>query len=375
MKTYLAVLLMSALGAYLLTPFAAGLALRWGAMDQPGGRKIHARPMPRLGGLAVFGGFCFPWLTFYLFDNRVSGVFLNYERLFYCLLAGASVMIGLGLYDDIKGANALEKFLVQIGTATGLYFAGFQIEQLSNPFGAPFQLGWLSYPVTLLWIVGITNAINLLDGIDGLATGVAACIAISLALINIHADKILVALLTLSLAGACLGFLPHNFSPARIFLGDTGSLFIGLTLSCIGIISLFKAATVTIVAVPLVLFGLPLFDTLSVMVGRMRRGMPLFMADKTHIHHRLLRLGWNQKEAAVFLYSVTLVLGILAVDLSVRQSWRTVAFGIGLLSILLITLWYSWLKRGGAPGKTKDNDAKPGAGPTTNTGRDSAIGD
>ncbi len=376
MKTYLAVLIFSALGAYFLTPFAGHLALRWGAIDQPGGRKIHKKPMARLGGLAVFGGFCIPWITFYFYGNRVSSIFLNYEKLFYSLMIGGVAMLGLGIYDDIKGANASKKFLVQIGVAVWLYFAGYQITRLSNPFGAPFELGWLSFPVTILWIVGLTNAFNLLDGIDGLATGVAICTSLALALINILGDKVLVGLLTLSLAGACLGFLPHNFSPARIFLGDTGSLFIGLVLSCIGILSLFKAATVTFVVVPVALFGLPLFDTLSVMAGRLWRGKPLFHADKTHVHHRLLRLGWNQKETAIFLWGVTLVLGTIAVDLSIRQSLRTVLFGVSMLAVLLFTIWHSWRRREEAAeaAAKEENNAKSGGGSTSRPGNDPGAG-
>jgi len=221
MKTYVAILVISALATFGFTPLVRWLAFRLGAMDLPGERKVHREPMPRLGGLAVFIGFCSPWAGFYLLDNVVTETFQNYEKLFAALMLGAAAMLALGVWDDLKGLNAVQKLAVQILTAVGLYAAGFQITVLSNPFGNPIQLGFWSLPVSVLWIIGITNAINLLDGIDGLATGVTACIALSLALINILANHIIVALLTLCLAGACLGFLPHNFSPARIFLGDS----------------------------------------------------------------------------------------------------------------------------------------------------------
>ncbi len=345
MKTYLAVLIVSALATYFLTPLVRWLALRWGAMDLPDERKIHSHPMPRLGGLAVFGGFCSPWAFFYLLENLVTARFHNYEKLFLALMLGAAAMLALGVYDDLKGANATKKFVVQIITAIGLYYGGFQITVLSNPFGPPWQLGWLSLPASVLWIVAITNAINLLDGIDGLVAGVTACIALALAIINILAGNVLVALLTLCLAGSCLGFLPHNFSPARIFLGDSGSLFIGIVLACIGILSLFKAATVTFIVVPLVLFGLPIYDTLSVMWGRLRRGAPVFQADKSHVHHRLLKLGLNQQQVATILYGITLLLGAVGIFFSLEQYPVTIVLVSGLVFLLALITARAWLRR------------------------------
>ncbi len=356
MKTYLAILIMSALVTYFLTPFAKRLAFLWGAVDMPGERKIHHQPMARLGGVAVFVGFCSPWAAFYFLDNRVTATFQNYERLFGGLVIGAAMMFALGLYDDIRGAGARQKFLFQIVAALGLYLNGYRITVLSNPFGAPIELGWFSLPISVLWMVGITNAMNLLDGIDGLATGVTACIALSLAIINIAAGNIMVALLTLCLAGACLGFLPHNFAPAKIFLGDAGSLFIGLVLSCIGILSLFKAVTATFILVPILLFGLPLYDTLSVMFGRMLRGKPMFQADKTHIHHRLLELGWSQKKAVFTLYTLTLLFGFLAVEISRDREPYTALFGLAILLVVVVRIYFLW--RGRVANRAKETGGK-----------------
>lgn len=338
MKTYFAILLMSGFVSWILTPLARRVAIAVGAVDHPETRKIHSKPMPRLGGLAVFAGFCSPFPLLYLIQNRVSMTFQDHERMILAMLVAALLMLGLGIYDDMKGASAWKKFSIQISAALVLFFGGFQIAELSNPFGPPWKLGWLSAPITVLWIVAITNAMNLLDGIDGLATGVTFCIALALAFINILHGQVMVALLTLCLAGACLGFLPHNFSPATIFLGDTGSLFLGLALACISILSLFKAATATLIAVPILLFGLPLFDTVSVVIGRLWRRAPIFSADKTHVHHRLLRMGWNQREAAFLLYGVTLVMGTIAIDLSLRHSMATIAFGAVLLAALIAAI-------------------------------------
>ena len=341
--------ILSALGAWFATPWVRRLAWRYGVLDQPGDRKIHTAPMARLGGLAVFIGFCLPWLGFLLLKNRVAGIFAEYWEMFWALLAGGLAMLLLGIYDDLKGLKATPKFIVQTAVAVTLYYAGFKITRLTNPFGPAIELEWLSLPISVLWMVGITNAINLLDGIDGLATGVTACIAMSLALINIVYGNVIVALLTLALAGACFGFLPFNSSPARIFLGDTGSLFMGLMLACIGILSLFKAATATFILVPVLIFGVPLFDTAAVMLGRLVRRRPLFEGDKTHVHHRLLRAGMTHKEAAFYLYAVTLLLAGVAIFISFNQSAEGVWY-FGTLGLLVGTGgWLAWRLRAFRP--------------------------
>ncbi len=334
-KTYLLMLFIAAMGAFWLTPFAAWLAHRIGAIDLPNARKVHARPTPRLGGVAVVLGFCLPWAALYLLRNPVSLAFQNYETLFGTLILGVFAMLALGIYDDCKGADASKKFIAQILIAVGLWFGGFKIQGIDNPWGLePFQVGVFSLPITVLWIVGVTNAINLLDGIDGLVAGVTACIALSLAVINTISGNVVVTLLTLALAGACLGFLAYNHAPAQIFLGDSGSLTIGLVLACIGVISVFNQGTGAaspILTVPLILFSLPLFDTLRVMVLRMARGVSVFQADRTHVHHRLLDLGLNHRQAAWTLYLVAGSTGLLAIVLSlldgVQQVIVSAAFG------------------------------------------------
>jgi UDP-GlcNAc:undecaprenyl-phosphate GlcNAc-1-phosphate transferase len=356
-KTYLVMLFASALGSFLLTPLARRLAFRWGAVDQPSPRKIHTKPMPRLGGLAVFLGFCLPWGGLYLLHNQVSITFQNYEKLFAALILGAFSMLLLGIYDDIKGANASKKFFVQIATAIALWFAGYKIEALSNPFGDPIHLGWFSLPISVLWIVGVTNAINLLDGIDGLVAGVTACIALSLAIINGLAGNILLSLLTLCLAGACLGFLPYNHSPARIFLGDSGSLTVGIVLGGIGIISLFAESTrgaSPFISVPLILFGLPLFDTARVMLKRLASGVSMFKADKNHVHHRLLQLGLNQRQAAWTLYGVAATTGTVSVFLSLLPHGRQLLIS-ALFALLAAGVYLIWRFRG-RPNVEDDTD-------------------
>ena len=360
-RTYLAVLVLSATGSYLLTPLAIRLAHAWGAVDLPAARKIHTQPMPRLGGIAVFFGFCLPWSGLYLLHNPVSHMFQNYEVLFFSLMLGATLMLGLGIYDDIHGADATQKFLFQIATACLLWSFGYRISQFSIPFGSPIVLHpALSLGVTVLWIVGVTNAINLLDGIDGLVSGVTAVIALSLAIINIFSNNILLALLTLALAGACLGFLPYNYSPARIFLGDSGSLTIGLVLACIGVLSLFNdqgGGASPFISVPLILFGLPLFDTARVMVTRLLSGVPIFQADKSHVHHRLLEMGLTQKQAAWTLYGVAALTSFVSVVLTTVESGRQLLLSV-LFAILSVVTFFVW-KFSLRPGISKAAEKPP----------------
>ncbi len=347
MKTYLATFVLAAITAYIATPWARRLAKRMGAMDLPSDRKIHTTPTPRFGGLAVFAGFCLPLFAFYLMENRVSAVLANYEKPVFALLLAGIAMLILGAYDDCRGANALKKLSVQIPAAIGLYYFGnFRIEVISNPFGDPVQLGLFSLPLSILWIVGITNAINLLDGIDGLASGVTGVISLSLAIINVIYGNIFIATLTFCLSGACFGFLPRNFAPARIFLGDSGSLFIGMTLAGISMYSLFKGTTATLIMAPLALFGLPLFDTTSVVLGRMARRQPLFQADKSHIHHRLLDLGLTQRQVALFLYGITILLGAISVSMCANHGAGLELFqGAAAFLLILATGWLVWKMR------------------------------
>lgn len=328
-KTYLVMLLVSGLGSWLLTPLSIRLAHRWGALDVPSPRKIHPHTTPRLGGIAVFTGFALPWGGLYLVHNRVSGTFQNYETLFFSLLLGALIMLLLGIYDDIRGANATQKFLIQGFVAVGLWLAGYRIDSLGSLFGQDLHLpAPASLALSMLWMVGVTNAINLLDGIDGLVAGVTAVIALALATINARSGNILLSLLTVCLAGACLGFMPYNYSPARVFLGDSGSLTIGILLAGIGIVSLFPGnrdtSTSPIIAVPIILFSLPLFDTLRVIIKRLATGASVFQADRNHVHHRLLELGLSHRQTAWLLYAVAAVTGLFSVVLTAQATGRQI---------------------------------------------------
>lgn len=229
MKTYFATLILSALVTFLVTPFVRRMAFRYGAVDEPNERKVHRGIIPRLGGIGIFIGILAPLPFFFIFQlNQISDELTNNPQLLLSLLLGATIILILGIYDDFKDAKPMVKLAFQAFVALILFFGGFQIDSLSIPGGREIPLPFpIKLVLTLLWIVGITNAINLLDGIDGLVTGVTGFISLALAIINVVvANDTFIGVLTLALAGACIGFLPYNFSPARIFLGDSGSLLI-----------------------------------------------------------------------------------------------------------------------------------------------------
>lgn len=345
MKTYFATLIIAALVTFLVTPFVRRLAFRYGAVDEPSERKVHRGIIPRLGGIGIYLGVMIPIPFIFLLDNQIAMDLTMDRQLLVVLFTGATIILGLGIYDDFKDAKPLVKLLFQTGVALILFFGGFQIESLKLPGGEEMELPLaLSLMLSVLWIVGITNAINLLDGIDGLVSGVTAFISLALAIINVASmeDK-LIAVLTLALAGACIGFLPYNFSPARIFLGDSGSLLIGVFLACIGISALFKSSTGNsgLLIIPMILFGLPLFDTTSVMITRARKGRSLFQADKNHVHHRLLSKGLSQKQASYLLYTVSATLSFLAVLFSWQQTPEIIMGGICVL--IAVIFWLIWL--------------------------------
>lgn len=344
MRTYFTILLLGAFVSFLVTPLARRLAFLVGAVDQPDPRKIHREPTPRLGGLAIVAGFCLPWLLLFFVDNRVAALFHEHERLLFVLLGAALTMFTVGVVDDIHGVSARGKLLVQVLVAVAMYWGDFRINLLSNPFGSSVELGWWSLPITVIWIVGLTNATNLLDGMDGLVAGVVAVMSLTLAMIHIIDNNFVVALLAFTLAGATLGFLPYNFAPARIFLGDSGSLFLGLLMAGLSTISLFKAATVAMVFVPLLVFALPLIDTTQVVIGRIRSGRHPFSPDKTHVHHRLLELGLDQKQVVLVLYLISLFLGVVAIVLS-RKTEAKAAMALIAMAVVVCTGLVVWTRK------------------------------
>ncbi len=305
-----AALLVALVVALVSTPVVKSLAARVGAVDVPrDGRRMHDHPIPRMGGLAIFLGFLLSTLLFAELTPQLRG-----------MLLGASVIVVLGIFDDIYALSALPKLFVQIAAALIAVFSGNVIETLSNPniFSADpyWNLGVLSIPATVLWIVAITNAVNLIDGLDGLACGVSTISSMTLLVISLVVSDGPAAVLMAALAGSCIGFLPYNLNPAKIFMGDTGATFLGYVLAVVSIQGLFKFYTIISFAVPFLMLGLPIFDTCFAFVRRIAHGQSPMHADRSHVHHRLIDMGFSQKQAVAVLYIISAILGLSAVVLT-----------------------------------------------------------
>ena len=298
--------------SFLMTPVVKSFAYKVGAIDVPrDARRMHKTPTPRLGGLAIFIGFM---VSVFLFVN------IRGDRDMQSILLGAVVIVVLGVLDDIMALPAMLKFVVQIAAACIPAFGGVVIQAISNPNVFSDNLYWvldgLSIPITVLWIVGITNAVNLIDGLDGLANGVSAISATTVLVIALMASELHVALVMAALVGACVGFMPYNTNPAKMFMGDTGAMFLGYILATMSIQGLFKFYAVISFVVPFLILGLPIFDTAFAFIRRIAHGQSPMHADRSHIHHRLIDMGLNQKQAVATLYVISGILGLSAVVLT-----------------------------------------------------------
>ena len=314
------------------TPLVRRFAFKIGAIDIPkDNRRMHKKPTPRIGGLAIIFGFTVATLCF----GQPS-------RQLYGTLAGAAIIAVMGVIDDCKNLPAKLKFVIQIIAALVVVFAGdIKIDVFTNPnflSDNPYWVlpEWLSVTLTVIWIVFITNAVNFIDGLDGLAAGVSAIMSISLVFISIRVGEYSIAILGIALMGSCFGFLPFNFNPAKIFMGDTGSTFLGFMLATLSIQGVFKSYAVISFAVPLLILGLPLFDALFAMIRRILRGQSPMTADRGHLHHRLVDMGFSQKQTVFILYAISGVLGITAVLLAESGVLRALLLVICVLILLLI---------------------------------------
>lgn len=292
----------AALLAFTLTPPVRVLAFKIGAVDVPlDGRRMHHHPIPRIGGLAIYLSFLFSTMLFCPVTKELSSIWL-----------GGGVIVILGVLDDIYRLQAGLKFVVQILAALFAVLNGCLIDHI-NLGGEYLALGALSYPLTILWIVGLTNAVNFIDGLDGLACGVSLISSVSILCVLLLQGGGAYALITAILAGACLGFLPFNSNPARIFMGDTGALFLGYALAIISVEGVFKLHAVLAFIVPLIVFAFPILDTAFAVVRRLLAGKSPFAADRGHLHHRLVDMGFTQKESVNILYAICGILGLVAV--------------------------------------------------------------
>ncbi|HTB57540.1 MAG TPA: MraY family glycosyltransferase [Polyangia bacterium] len=339
MRTAAIAFILSMLCGTFLTPLVRRLAHRFGALDHGrSSRKIHGHPIPRLGGIAIVVAFYVPMVALMLFHGGVGMLFLSEREHVIGLFAGGIMIALLGLYDDLRGANAWKKFLVQFLVAGLLFKLGFRFDLLANPFGDPISLGWANLPFTVLWIVGVINAMNLIDGLDGLAGGVALVAVITTFLVSLQRGHPLMMLFSSALAGSIVGFLFYNFNPASIFMGDTGSMFLGFVLATTTMQTNQKASTAVAVLIPGIALGLPIMDTLLAIGRRAIRGRPLFQADKEHIHHKLMDRGFSHRQAVLVLYGFCVLLGAAALVLTYASSGQTALLVVVLMLVAFVFL-------------------------------------
>ena len=305
---------MIALGvALFLTPVVISFARRTGALDAPDARKVHVRPIPRIGGIGIYAAF----MVSVLVQMSISDLSPELMTSLWGLLAGGTIIVAIGIIDDYRDLPAKVKLLGQIFAACVLVI-GFdvRIDVITDPLGDFIYLEYFAIPATIFWVVGLTNTVNLIDGLDGLAAGVSSIAAVTIFLVAMEEGIPFVAMITAALAGAAIGFLYYNFNPARIFMGDTGSMFLGFMLAGISVIGAVKSAATIALIVPILALGLPILDTTFAIVRRARNHRPIFKPDKGHLHHRLLAHGFTQKQAVLLMYVVSALFGLCALALT-----------------------------------------------------------
>ncbi len=332
MQTYAVAFVIGLMACWLLTPYVKKLSVKMGAIDAPDNRKIHTSPTPRMGGLAIYAGFVIAVLCSMHVTREIRG-----------LLLGASFIVALGILDDIYQLPARVKLLGQIIAATIPVYLGIRIEWLTNPVsGGYMYMDQLSIPVTILWVVGMTNALNLIDGLDGLAAGVSLIASVTVIIVAIQNGFYPIAILTAALAGSTLAFIKYNFNPASIFMGDTGSMFLGYMLAAISVLGVVKSAATIALLVPTVALGLPIMDTGFAIVRRYSNGKPIFKPDKGHLHHRLLEAGLSQRQAVLLMYFISMALSASAL----LFTGNSLITGIVVISVIVAAVFVGAKKIG-----------------------------
>ena len=302
---------------YFLTPVVIKISLEKGFVDRPNERKVHKEPVPYGGGIATFMGFLIASCVGMAIWKHLNPEIPSRDVMLFCgFLVAAFLLFITGFIDDMINMPAKVKLLCQIFTVSIIMFFGIIVNFFTNPFGDGliYLPIYIAVPVTIFWIVGITNAVNLLDGLDGLLGGITVISAIIFLFVAIMKGQLLVAGIMAALAGSALGFLKYNFHPAKIFMGDTGSLFIGSVFAIASVVGGLKTTTTVAMIIPFLIMGLPIFDTAWAIIRRASNHQPIFKPDKGHIHHRLLALGLTQVQAVLIIYSINVLLGLIALS-------------------------------------------------------------
>lgn len=327
--------------ALALTALVIRLSRALRLLDAPGVRKVHTQAVSRLGGLAIALGAIGAALGAMACDGGAAGAFRGAYPASAALLAGAAAMLLVGLIDDLRGLPSKVKFLAQIAAASGAWALGIRIESLAVGDWFRVDFAWLSLPLTVLWITGITNAVNLIDGLDGLAAGIAAVACAVIAVLSLCLGQPLMAVLMLATLGSLLGFLVFNFNPARIFMGDGGTYFLGFLLGAGSVLCSAKSSALLGLALPAIALGLPIFDTLFSMLRRVLERRSLFAPDRGHIHHRLLAMGLRQRHVVLILYSVTVLAAGMGMFLLVTRNAGTIVVLLGILVLVVMVFRFA----------------------------------
>lgn len=336
MVAYLIIFIAGLGVSIVLTPLLRSRLLRHGVVDKPDVRKVHTKDIPRLGGLAIYAGFCVAMATAYF---RYPSLFEEKEIQMLGLLVASTFIVAIGAIDDVVNIRPWIKLACQVAAAVILMLFNYNIEAIANPFGGNIELGFWSYPFTIVWVIGVINAINLVDGLDGLASGVGLIIAMTIFLISIYFGKAYAALLSIGLTGALVGFLRHNFYPAKIFMGDSGSMFIGLVIAALGLVSSQKAAISFAIVVPIITLGYPIVDTALAIVRRAKARRSIFVADREHIHHLLMSYGYSHQKTVIVLYIICLFFGIMALLYAFYSHYSNFILGVLFFVTLFIVLF------------------------------------
>lgn len=330
----------------ILTPIIIKFSKKYNFVDIPKDtRRVHSKPMPRIGGLSIIISMLIGFFIYFLFTINTPSIALNKKFLGYLI---GSLVIGLmGLIDDIKGLRARNKFIFELSSILIVYFFGIRIDGIKIPFIYEQTVALsesISFISTFLWIICVTNAVNLIDGLDGLAAGITIIASTTLLIIFVSSSLSLEAIIiTAIILGATLGFLPYNFNPAKTFMGDVGSNFLGFTLACVSIMGFAKGYTVIAIIAPILALGIPIFDTLFAMIRRILKGQPPLKPDGAHIHHRLIKHGFSQRQAVIILYTITTILCIISVRLVLDDIWKIIILAITFICFITIEI-YSLLK-------------------------------
>ncbi len=337
MRTFLAAFVVAALVGALLTPLVRRFALSIGAVSRPGGRHIHERTIPRLGGLAVVGAFFAPLIGLFFVESTVAEVFRSDRARVIGLMVGGAVMCAVGFVDDTRGLRALHKLYAQLLVAALAFACGYRIEAVQLPLFGEVSMGIFALPITVAWIIGIINAVNLIDGLDGLAAGVVFFACLTNLVVSHIAGVTIVTLLMAATMGSVVGFLFYNFNPARIFMGDSGSYFLGFVLAATSLAGGPKASTPVALLVPVVALGVPIFDVMLAMVRRVLERRSIFSPDRGHLHHRLLDMGITHRRAVLIIYGVSVIFAATAITVYIGRSWQ-VGFALLAASVVLFML-------------------------------------